>query len=719
MDERIIIDIATTGGPATVRAMDYDEEAMRSSMVLFDRNYKTAGVDEHFDGFDKRIRRHLSREGIAIPEGGLILEIGEMIDAGESWQLGLTLAHLVAASDRLVMREEDATRLIWATGAVGTSSWSAQAVEAVPLKLQLSAPRFEALLAQGLSIDVLVPEEQLEEARPEVPDGVRLRGIGPLAPLIAEHRPAKAAPLPATLPIEPSVVPAPAPRRIAPVAVAAGAALLLSVGGIGLWLGSQDERPPDPQREGATVEGSEAAGLSAGQLSSSGPRRQSEGSASAGGGPSSPGPASPRPASTPRTEIVDLPTPAIAAPPHPPSGVEPAGRDRLATWATYNDRVMVTGWASRIRPPVSVPRTGTPSTAPGEPDRIAPIEPAAQPLAGDAPLRAEMAQMHPVSPPVEPALGTSAPDLAPTPPAAPTATPPPVTVWHGDARTPQPAPRLEAPNSDALPLALTAATAVPLMPSPALPSLPSRPAALAVLTAPSWPRSPEPMAAGEADRPPEQAPDAPGPTPAARPADIATALDPTELSSPRALPGPDAFAAPKPGPDVSDLPLRAVRLTPSGGVDCGWFAYTGQWPRAEALALSAEPIALPVDAGLCGLSIALEPNGPHTMTATLTPAGAPGLDLALRDERSAQPITLWVEHARVSSAVRLDVAITVPGDMPAVLSFELTPASPSAAVTPGGLGGTARPGQAQRPQQQPGFPSRTDGFPEGWDALPR
>jgi len=181
---RVLIDIATTGGPATLRAAGFDAEARRSAMVLYDQNHVPVGVDAHFDGFDRNLRRALAGMGVRTPGTALILEVDRTVDAGRSWQLALAAVHALIGLDRLAVDEAGAERVLWITGAVGTSLWEAQPVEAVTAKLRRSAERIGALRARGIAVEVVVPEGNLAEARAAAPQGVRVIGIARVADLV-------------------------------------------------------------------------------------------------------------------------------------------------------------------------------------------------------------------------------------------------------------------------------------------------------------------------------------------------------------------------------------------------------------------------------------------------------------------------------------------------------------------------------------------------------
>lgn len=217
--DRILIEIATTEGPATVRAVDYDADARLSSMVLYDQNHVPVGVDAHFDAFDRKLRKHLAKLGYRTPQGGLILEVDRPIDAGSSWQLGVALTHAVAARGLLTISDRDATRVIWVTGAVGTSAWAAKGVEAVPRKLARSAARLRSFMARGVQVDVIVPLDNLAEAVNAAPEEFSIRPASDLGALLGGVLPGAAPAAPDT--------PRPTPTFSLPLAGAA----LLAIGG--------------------------------------------------------------------------------------------------------------------------------------------------------------------------------------------------------------------------------------------------------------------------------------------------------------------------------------------------------------------------------------------------------------------------------------------------------------------------------------------------------
>lgn len=186
MADPILIDIATTGGPSTIRAAEFDSEAQQSAMVLFDQNHVPMGVDPFFDAFERNVRKYLRGKGAKIPDGGLILEVDRQIDAGSSWQLGVLMVDLLLSQRKLALREADAKRLFWLTGEIGTHRWTAKSVEGVSVKLEKSRARLMELMGRGIAVEILVPTGNLHEAKAAAPDGAEVRAVSSVDALIKE-----------------------------------------------------------------------------------------------------------------------------------------------------------------------------------------------------------------------------------------------------------------------------------------------------------------------------------------------------------------------------------------------------------------------------------------------------------------------------------------------------------------------------------------------------
>lgn len=742
MTERILIDIATTGGPATVRAAEYDEEARRSSMVLYDRNYVSAGVDQHFDAFDRKLRARLGQAGLTVPEGGLILEVSEPIDTGESWQLGLCAVHAALAAGALETEDHAAARLVWATGALRTSSWATRAVEAVPLKLALSAGRLEAFLARGVPVDVLVPEEQLAEAEAAAPAGVRLHAVGSVAE-VPELLGLAAAPV---RPVSAE------PRRGRTGRFWAGAGVgVAALAGLGLWAALPGDPAPPQDR---TAERAEPAPETPPEMAVVRPLSVARHPAlTAEAGPDLPVP--------PRVET--------------PSGLSaPAAGDRPPRRASYRDGLVPLGYARRLERAQGPGRPGDPPPPPGSPTP-APPPGALAALQAPAPggwhrpanLPATVGRLGPARPETR-ALAPPATKA----PGAIAAVPRAVARAPAASRAPEPARRLEPPHG----LARTDVPATPRArarpqeaPRPA--HRPATPAAPAL----GDPREPRPLAIpnrvagpGEArparaplvaqrrapsvtplpTRPPlGDAPAAPRPTvPGQPPAVLAAARTtprpyaPSAPSAPSALePAPALWPAlrgieggPAPSPvdaaairnrsiwgaDIATPPLVAELLRTDGLLDCARFAMTGGDLRRETLPLSSLEIDVAVVPTLCGLDLRPTGAAPLRLAPRLDPPNAPGLRLLPGFE--TETLRLRVAPERLRAPVRLSLAIALSSGEVLPLEIRFLPEGvrpPDAPQPPAARWfDAAEPpaaGDAPAPRPAPG-----GRFPAGWNELP-
>lgn len=94
------------------------------------------------------------------------LEVSDPIEAGESWQLGVFLAHWLDAEGRLAASGDEADTVVFATGEVKPD----HAIGAVPhaaRKLRLARERIAAEAAAGRRVLAILPDAILDDARKE------------------------------------------------------------------------------------------------------------------------------------------------------------------------------------------------------------------------------------------------------------------------------------------------------------------------------------------------------------------------------------------------------------------------------------------------------------------------------------------------------------------------------------------------------------------------
>jgi hypothetical protein len=91
-------------------------------------------------------------------------DLSGRIDGGESWQLGMLVAHVAEADGRLVRQVEDARRVIWCSGSVRNVPGSASdiaigAIDFLSQKLRLSEQMLRAAADRGAEVWVVLSDQ--------------------------------------------------------------------------------------------------------------------------------------------------------------------------------------------------------------------------------------------------------------------------------------------------------------------------------------------------------------------------------------------------------------------------------------------------------------------------------------------------------------------------------------------------------------------------------
>jgi hypothetical protein len=146
--------LATTGGPVQVERLT--RERARQSAVCLQRTTKVLAISGDYDAFVRQPSGVIEREFGPFEPGGFRLDVSGPIDEGDSWQLGVYAAHMLAAAGRLAAHEESAKTAIWLTGSVDNDLLVGP-VAHLPEKLHASRDEFTRLLAEGVSVTLFVP----------------------------------------------------------------------------------------------------------------------------------------------------------------------------------------------------------------------------------------------------------------------------------------------------------------------------------------------------------------------------------------------------------------------------------------------------------------------------------------------------------------------------------------------------------------------------------
>lgn len=184
--KRLAVFIATTAGP--VRVERITRERAPQSMVCLKRSSTVLPISIGYDSFVRPGSGVIERTFGPFEDGAFRLDVSDPIESGESWQLGVFVAHALAAAGGILAAEHDADAIVWLTGAVDCDL-AVGSVGHVPEKIHASrdlfaraadrpvmifvrdGPDTEAALSAGIPEDVdLVPVR----AAPDVLSALRL-----------------------------------------------------------------------------------------------------------------------------------------------------------------------------------------------------------------------------------------------------------------------------------------------------------------------------------------------------------------------------------------------------------------------------------------------------------------------------------------------------------------------------------------------------------------
>lgn len=157
---RFAVFIATTDGPAQIQRISRERAPL--SMVIRGSGSERLPVSDRYDDFARPGSGPVERFFGPFPEGGFRLEVSEPINSGDSWQLGVFLAHAIETGDGFELVREDPTledstdHVIWMTGQVDYDG-QVSSVGHVQEKFYASRNALAAWLARGIPVTLVVP----------------------------------------------------------------------------------------------------------------------------------------------------------------------------------------------------------------------------------------------------------------------------------------------------------------------------------------------------------------------------------------------------------------------------------------------------------------------------------------------------------------------------------------------------------------------------------
>ena len=160
--------IATTEGPSEVLRIALEAPEVRS-VVCLNMSTEALSISPAYDAFIRRPTGVVERE---LGHPAYRADVSATIDSGNSWQLGLYLAHRLMAEGRLAALSDAPEHWIWVTGTLD-SNLAVGPVSGVERKLARSADWFAVRSAEDRPVSIIAPEDAADIlAQTELPSGI-------------------------------------------------------------------------------------------------------------------------------------------------------------------------------------------------------------------------------------------------------------------------------------------------------------------------------------------------------------------------------------------------------------------------------------------------------------------------------------------------------------------------------------------------------------------
>lgn len=164
--------IGTTEGPSEVQRLAQEDPSV-GSVVCLDGSTEALPISRAYDAFVRAPTGVVER---MVGHPVFRVDVSRRIDEGRSWQLGLLLAHRLAATGRLA-QGDPAPTTIWATGEV-SHAMSVLSVDHVERKIRRSADLLAARVTAGDRVVVLMPSADAHDLNGAIlPEGVELLAV--------------------------------------------------------------------------------------------------------------------------------------------------------------------------------------------------------------------------------------------------------------------------------------------------------------------------------------------------------------------------------------------------------------------------------------------------------------------------------------------------------------------------------------------------------------
>lgn len=176
--KRLAVFVATTSGP--VRIERITRERAPQSMVCLRRSSTVLPISSAYDSFVRRGSGVIEKTFGPFEEGAFRLDLSEGIETGESWQLGVFIAHAISAAPKEMQLSdlETADQIVWLTGHVDYDL-GVGSVGHLAEKIHASRDILAAWAAAGKSVVMIVHDGADRDAVSVlgIPEGVALVAV--------------------------------------------------------------------------------------------------------------------------------------------------------------------------------------------------------------------------------------------------------------------------------------------------------------------------------------------------------------------------------------------------------------------------------------------------------------------------------------------------------------------------------------------------------------
>jgi hypothetical protein len=151
--------IPTTEGPVAIERITREPAAQ--SAICVKRTTRVLPISAAYDAFVRAPSGVIEREFGPWQTGAFRLDVSGPITDGESWQLGVFIAHALAAENRLAGPDDDAAEALWISGALD-SDLGVGAVGHVAEKLHASGDLIDQHIKEQTTLRFFVPANNLK-----------------------------------------------------------------------------------------------------------------------------------------------------------------------------------------------------------------------------------------------------------------------------------------------------------------------------------------------------------------------------------------------------------------------------------------------------------------------------------------------------------------------------------------------------------------------------